>query len=152
MIIYLGTNSGWDDTPSKLLAQVQSMVDYYQGTKYIITTGATGYRLRNESTRAITTEVETLFANTFGEHYFSLRQYLIDNSLTENNLTATDVDTARITLGQVPASILMGADDLNAGKAGGDGVDDTHYNTYGLESVKNGFKSKLLSLGYMTAS
>ena len=152
MIIYLGTNSGWDDTPSKLLAQVQSMVDYYQGTKYIITTGATGYRLRNESTRAMTTEVETLFANTFGEHYFSLRQYLIDNSLTENNLTATDVDTSRIALGQVPASILSGADDLNSGKAGGDGVDDTHYNTYGLESVKNAFKSKLISLGYITVS
>jgi hypothetical protein len=152
MIIYLGTNSGWDDTPSKLLAQVQSMVDYYQGTKYIIATGATGYRLRNESTRTITTEVETLFTNTFGEHYFSLRQYLIDNSLTENNITATDVDKSRIALGQVPASILMGASDLNAGKAGGDGVDDTHYNTYGLESVKNAFKSKLISLGYITIS
>lgn len=152
MIIYLGTNSGWNDTPSKLLAQIQSMVDYYQGTKYIITTGATGYRLRNESTRAITTEVETLFTNTFGEHYFSLRQYLIDNSLTENNLTATDVDKSRIALGQVPSSILMGASDLNAGKAGGDGVDDTHYNTYGLESVKNAFKSKLISLGYITIS
>ena len=152
MIIYLGTNSGWDDTPSKLLAQVQSMVDYYQGTKYIIATGATGYRLRNESTRTITTEVETLFTNTFGEHYFSLRQYLIDNSLTENNIAATDVDKSRIALGQVPASILMGASDLNAGKAGGDGVDDTHYNTYGLESVKNAFKSKLISLGYITIS
>lgn len=152
MIIYLGTNSGWDDTPSKLLAQVQSMVDYYQGTKYIITTGATGYRLRTEATRAITTQVETLFSTTFGEHYFSLRQYLIDNSLTENNLTATDVDKSRIALGQVPSSILMGASDLNAGKAGGDGVDDTHYNTYGLESVKNAFKSKLISLGYITIS
>ena len=151
MIIYLGTNSGWDDTPSKLLAQVQSMVDYYQGTKYIITTGATGYRLRNESTRAITTQVETLFSTTFGEHYFNLRQYLINNSLTENNLTATDVDKSRIALGQVPSSILMGAADLNAGKAGGDGVDDTHYNTYGLESVKNAFKSKLISLGYITS-
>ena len=152
MIIYLGTNSGWDDTPSKLLAQVQSMVDYYQGTKYIIATGATGYRLRNESTRAITTQVETLFSTTFGEHYFNLRQYLIKNSLTENNLTATDVDKSRIALGQVPSSILMGASDLNAGKAGGDGVDDTHYNTYGLESVKNAFKSKLKSLGYITIS
>lgn len=150
MIIYLGTNSGWDDTPAKLLAQVQSMVNYYQGTKYIIATGATGYRLRNESTRAITTQVETLFSTTFGEHYFNLRQYLIDNSLTENNITATDVDKSRIALGQVPASILMGASDLNAGKAGGDGVDDTHYNTYGLESVKNAFKSKLISLGYIT--
>lgn len=152
MIIYLGTNSGWDDTPAKLLAQVQSMVNYYQGTKYIIATGATGYRLRNESTRAITTQVETLFSTTFGEHYFNLRQYLIDNSLTENNLRATDVDKSRIALGQVPASILMGASDLNAGKAGGDGVDDTHYNTYGLESVKNAFKSKLISLGYITIS
>lgn len=152
MIIYLGTNSGWEDTPSKLLTQIQSMVNYYQGTKYIITTGATGYRLRTEAMRTVTTEVETLFANTFGEHYFSLRQYLINNSLTENNLTATDVDTSRIALGQVPASILMGASDLNNGKAGGDGVDDTHYNTYGLESVKNAFKSKLISLGYITAS
>lgn len=150
MIIYLGTNSGWNDTPAELLAQVQSMVNYYQGTKYIIATGATGYRLRTESTRAITTQVETLFSTTFGEHYFNLRQYLIDNSLTENSLTATDVDNSRIALGQVPASILMGASDLNAGKAGGDGVDDTHYNTYGLESVKNAFKSKLISLGYIT--
>ena len=152
MIIYLGTNSGWEDTPAKLLAQVQSMVNYYQGTKYIIATGATGYRLRNESTRAITTQVETLFSTTFGEHYFNLRQYLINNSLTENNLTATDVDKSRIALGQVPASILMGASNLNAGQAGGDGVDDTHYNTYGLESVKNAFKSKLISLGYITTS
>lgn len=142
-VIYLGTNAGWDDDPETLLAQVQSMIDYYGGSNYIIMAQTGGYRLRTEETRAITFEYEEMAAAAFGEHWLNLREYLIANSLSENGLTATERDTERMAVGQIPWSILMGSNTAS-------GTDDVHYNTYGLQSVCNAVYAKGVELGYWT--
>lgn len=142
-IIYLGTNSGWDEDPETLLAQVQSMVDYYGGSNYIIMGQTGGKHMRDEESRAITFAYEEMAAATFGNHWLNLREYLIENSLTENGLTATEQDTERRALGQIPWSILMGSNTEG-------GTDDVHYNTYGLQSVCNAVYAKGVALGYWT--
>lgn len=149
MIIWLGTNSGWDDVADKLITQIDSMVNYFESDKVLIMTQASGYRFRTDERRDTAIEIENRLSTKYGNKYLNIRQYLIDNALTENNLTATDVDTTRISNGRVPASILADADKLNAGSAGGDGVDDTHFNNYGQISICNAVYSKLQELGYI---
>lgn len=144
MIIYLGTNSGWDETPSKLVSQIEDMVNYFNGTKYIIMTQATGKHLRTEEMRAITLEVEALLTEKYPNNYLNIREYLINNGLTENALTATSEDNERIALGQVPAQLLGGASG-----SGAIDKDDTHYCSYGQISVCNAVYSKLQELGYI---
>ena len=140
-IFYIGTNSGWNETPSTLLAQVQSMVNYYGRTNYIVVGIATGKHVRTEEKRTVVLEYEALAADVFGDHWLNLREYLIANSLTENGLSATENDESRMANGQVPWSILMGSNTET-------GTDDTHYNTYGLQSVCNAIYAKGQNLGY----
>ena len=150
MVIWLGTNSGWDDIAEKLIAQIDSMVNYFESDKILIMTQASGYRFRSDDRRDTAIEIENTLSNKYGNKYLNIRQYLIDNALAENNLTATDVDTTRISNGRVPASILLDADKLNAGGVGGDGIDDTHFNNYGQISICNAVYSKLQELGYIS--
>lgn len=140
-VIYLGTNSGWRSNPNTLLNQVQSMVDYYGGTNYIIVGVATGHMVRTESARATMLEYEELASEAFGDHWLNLREYLIANSLSENGLTATAKDTERMSVGLVPWSILLGSNTEG-------GTDDVHYNTYGLQSVCNAVYAKGQTLSY----
>ena len=142
-VFYIGSNSGWNETPSTLLTQVQSMVNYYGGTNYIVVGIATGKYVRTEEKRAVVLEYEALAADAFGDHWLNLREYLIANSLTENGLSATETDESRMANGQVPWSILMGSNTEN-------GTDDSHYNTYGLQSVCNAIYTKGQNLGYWT--
>ena len=142
-VIYLGTNAGWNLNPNTLLNQVQSMVEYYGGTNYIILGPAGGQMVRTEDARAATIAYEGLAATAFGEHWLNLREYLIANSLTENGLTATAKDNERMAVGLIPWSILLGSNTEG-------GTDDVHYNTYGLQSVCNAVYAKGQTLGYWT--
>ena len=150
MVIWLGTNSGWDDVAEKLIAQIDSMVNYFESNKILIMTQASGYRFRTDERRDTAIEIENTLSTKYGNKYLNIRKYLIDNALTENNLTATDVDTTRMSNGRVPASILLDADKINAGATGGDGTDDTHFNNYGQISICNAVYSKLQELGYIS--
>lgn len=140
-IIYLGTNAGWNLDPDVLMGQVQSMVDYYGGTNYIIMGPAGGQMVRTEGARAEVFEYESLAETAFGDHWLNLREYLIANSLAENGLTATAKDTERMAVGLIPWSILLGSNTE-------DGTDDVHYNTHGLQSVCNAVFAKGRTLGY----
>lgn len=140
-VIYLGTNAGWNLDPNILLNQVQSMVEYYGGTNYIIMGPAGGQMVRTEEARAATLAYEELAAEAFGEHWLNLREYLIANSLTENGLTATKKDNERMAVGLIPWSILLSSNTEG-------GTDDVHYNTHGLQSVCNAVYAKGQTLGY----
>ena len=154
MIINLGCNSGWDENANVLLNQVQLMVDHFiahGGEKYIICGQSGGKHLRTEEMRAITFEYEGKAAAAFGEHWLNLREYLIANGLTENGLTASALDTERIALGQVPASLLGGGTTTNIKMYDGTNVtDDVHPNMYGAISIANAFYNKGAALGYWT--
>lgn len=152
MLINLGCNSGWDENPDALLNQVQLMVDHFVaagGEKYIICGPSGGKHLRTEEMRAITFEYEEKAATAFGEHWLNLREYLIANGLTENGLTASALDTERMALGQVPASLVGGGTTTDIKMYDGVSVtDDVHPNAYGANSIMLAFYNKGVALGY----
>lgn len=154
MLINLGCNSGWDENPDVLLNQVQLMVDHFVaagGEKYIICGQSGGKHLRTEEMRAITFEYEEKAATAFGEHWLNLREYLIVNGLTENGLTASALDTERMALGQVPASLVGGGTTTDIKMYDGVTItDDVHPNAYGANSIMLAFYNKGVALGYWT--
>lgn len=154
MLINLGCNSGWDENPDVLLNQVQLMVDHFVaagGEKYIICGPSAGKHLRTEEMRAITFEYEEKAATAFGEHWLNLREYLIANGLIENGLTASALDTERMALGQVPASLVGGGTTTDIKMYDGVTItDDVHPNAYGANSIMLAFYNKGVALGYWT--
>lgn len=152
MLINLGINSGWDEDADVLLHQVQLMVSHFVtngGTKYIICGPCAGKHLRTEALRQVVFGYEAKAAAAFGSHWLNLRTYLIENGLAENSLTASALDTERMAVGQVPASLLGGGSTTDIKMYDGNTVtDDTHPNVYGAESIKNAFYFKGQELGY----
>lgn len=152
MLVNLGINAGWNENADTLLNQVQLMVNHFTesgGTKYIITGAYAGQFMRTDDKRQKVFEYETKAATAFGEHWMNLREYLIANGLTENGLTASTMDTERIAVGQIPASLLgAGTQDNIAIYDGKTVTDDTHPNAYGANSICNAFYAKGQSLGY----
>ena len=151
MLINLGINSGWDEDPDILLNQVQLMVNHYielGGEKYIVSGPWSGKHLRTEELRSIVFEYEEKAQEAFGEHWLNIRQYMIDYGLSDNELVATNVDNERISIGQVPGSLLGGGDTLNILKYPDTSNDDTHPNMYGAIAQCNAFYKKGVELGY----
>lgn len=149
MLINLGINQGWNNDTDVLLNQVQLMVDHFTskgGTKYII---CSPFTIRNASEEVTTPQYETKALARFGEHFINLRQYMIDNGLTENGLTPSALDTERMVQGKVPASLLGAGGTTDIPMYDGVTVtDDTHPNAYGHETIKNAFYNKGKALGY----
>lgn len=151
MLVLIGCNSGWNGNASTLLNQVNLMVQHFVaagGTKYIIAGAFSGKFMRTEADRDEIFAFETLAATQFGNNWLNLRQYLIANGLTENNLTATASDTERMALGQVPGSLLGGGTPSNIVMYPSTSSDDTHPNAYGANSMMLAFFHKGVSLGY----
>lgn len=156
MIVELGNNAGWNNgstiEPSVLLNQAKLMVEHFTskgGTKYIIFGPFSGQFLRDESNIALVKQYETLASEEFGDHFISIRQYLIDNGLEDNSLTASALDTSRMALGQIPASLIGGGTDTDIKMYDGNTVtDDSHPNAYGSNSIMLGIYAKGVALGY----
>lgn len=151
MLIQLGVNSGWDNTPAKLVNQMKLMVQHFTakgGTKYIISGPWAGKFLHSAEGVANIQTFEALATEEFGNHFFSLRQYLIDNGLTQNNLVASETDTDRMAIGQVPGSLLGGGTTTNILMYPSTSSDDTHPNAYGANSMAMAYYQKGISLGY----
>ena len=151
MLIQLGDNSGWNEDPATLLNQMKMMVAHFEakgGTKYIISGPWSGKHLRTESDVANVLEFEAMATEEFGEHWFSLRQYLIDYGLAQNNLTASDTDNERMAMGQVAGSLLGGGTPENIVMYPTTSSDDVHPNAYGANSIYLAYYEKGVALGY----
>lgn len=152
MLVNIGINAGWNENANTLLNQVQLMVNHFTasgGTKYIITGPYAGQFLKTAALRSTVLSYESLAAAAFGEHWLNLRTYLIENGLSENSLTASDLDNERMAVGQIPASLLGGGSTTDIIIF--DGVnytDETHPNAYGQNSIFKAFYAKGQALGY----
>lgn len=154
MLINLGNNAGWQETPTLLLNQIKMMVNHFTaagGTKYIISGPFASTYTRTASGIEKIRQFEALAAEEFGTHWFSLRQYLIDYGLSQNNLTPTTSDTERIAAGQVPGSLLGGGTVDNILMYPATSSDDAHVNAYGSNSAAIAYYEKGIALGYWTA-
>lgn len=152
MLFYLNGNAGWDDDADKLLEMCQNAVDHFEdlgGTQYIIAGPAANAQLTQSNIMAEVQEFETKAATAFGNHWLNLREYEIQNGLTQNNLTASALDTERMAQGLVPASLVGGGDTTNIIMY--DGVtnnDQNHPNAYGANTIMLAFYDKGKALGY----
>lgn len=151
MLVLIGNNSGWNSNPATLVNQIRLMVNHFTangGTKYIVSGPYSGKYLRSASGVTNVQAFEALAAEEFGTHWFSLRQYLIDNGLSQNNLTASTTDTERMAIGQVPGSLLGGGTPTNIVMYPSTSDDDVHPNAYGANSMALAFYQKGVALGY----
>ena len=153
MIFYLNGNAGWHNDADRLLDMFQKAVTHFTalgGTKYIVAGPAANVILTNSATKAEVLEFEGKAATAFGSHWLNLREYEIQNGLTENNLTASALDTQRMADGLVPASLVGGGDTTNIVMYDGTSEhgDQNHPNVYGANTIMLAFYNKGKALGY----
>lgn len=148
MLFYLNGNAGWNDSPTKLLDMFQKAVAHFTnlgGTKYIVAGPANLFASQSVS---IVQQFEALASEEFGGHWLNLRLYEIQNGLTQNNLTASELDTERMAQGRVPASLVGGGSTSNIAIYGVNSDDQVHPNAYGANTIMLAFYEKGVELGY----
>lgn len=149
MLFFLNGNAGWGDDPYKLLDMFQKAVDHFLalgGTKYILTGLANIFAVTPVS---LAEQFDSIASAAFGSHYFSLREYEIQNGLSQNGLTPSALDTQRMAEGRVPASLVGGGSVDNILIYDGVNVtDQVHPNAYGSNTIMLAFYDKGKALGY----
>ena len=149
MLFFLNGNGGWGDDPYKLLDMFQKAVDHFLalgGTKYILTGLANIFAGTPVS---LAEQFDSIASAAFGNHYFSLREYEIQNGLSQNGLTPSALDTQRMAEGRVPASLVGGGSVDNILIYDGVNVtDQVHPNAYGSNTIMLAFYDKGKALGY----
>ncbi len=134
-IIMTGANKGYGGTYESYIKIIDDMIALIpsEEKRYII---IPSYTVAFVEPMGMTIgEVEERMAERYGEHFLNIRQYLIENGLSENGLEPTATDLSQIKKGMVPKSL----------KAEG----DFHLNQYGMLSQANAIYAKLLELGYL---
>lgn len=152
MIFYLNGNAGWRNDADTLLDMFQKAVDHFTdlgGTMYIVAGPAANSILTNATVKAEVLEFETKAATAFGNHWLNLREYEIQNGLTQNGLTASELDTQRMADGLVPASLVGGGTTTDIIMYDGvNNTDQNHPNAYGANTIMLAFYEKGKALGY----
>ena len=140
MLINLGHNAGWNDTPSKLLGQLQMMVDHFLdcgGTDYIVSGPWSGWWISDPRGWAIVEQVASLAEVAFGNHWLDLPADIAANCQTDNpNVEWTAEDLQYISEGKTPVGSLT--------------YDNVHPTPEGANSQMMAFYRKGVALGYWT--
>lgn len=129
-IIWLGTNGGFS-TSSELIEYIDAMIDYMTpiNKKYIV------FGIHHlVSTVTETFEmIEKNMTLHFGRHYINQRKYMLEYGLSDAGITPTVEDTAAISQGKIPPSLLY---------------DDVHYNDKGYNIIATLASERGKELGY----
>lgn len=131
-ILWMGTNGGWNNDPSTLISQYETLIARFGSDKYIVI----GIPIDNTGTLTVDNlkQLETAMSNKFGEHYINMREYLVTNGLSDAGIEATSEDLSRISEGKVPTSLLY---------------DNVHYNSSGYSVISDCIYNKLKALNYI---
>ena len=129
-IIWIGTNGGFT-TSAELIECIEAMIDYMSpiNKKYIVI-GV--HHLVSTVTETFET-IEKNMAMHFGRRYINQREYMIEYGLSDAGITPTNEDTAAISQGKIPPSLLY---------------DDVHYNDKGYNIIANLVVERGKELGY----
>ena len=137
MIIYMGTNDGWNEDNETLISQIDDMIGCYGKSNYIVISPCSGKYVRDEDGIQNIKNLETAMAEKYGNKYINLREKMIAGVLEFNGLSATEEDTSRMAIGQIPRTVLASASD------------DTHGNDYFHKYLAKLVYDKLTELGYV---
>ena len=146
-IIYIGQNGGWDDTED-LISQQKAILERYGDGKHYLIVGFhyfipdDRWMLENvygedyDNALAVLNEkrdsLDAALQQEFGDRYVNVRQYMIQNGLESEGLTATENDLALMAQGFVPESLRS---------------DNVHFNAYGYEALGRLIYQRMVDLG-----
>lgn len=140
MIINIGHNAGWSDTPSVLVNQMQMMVNHFLalgGTDYIVSGAWSGWWISEDSGWAITQQVASLAETAFGNHWLDLPADIASHCEADNpTWEPTAEDLQYISEGKTPVGSLT--------------YDNVHPTEIGANSQMMAFYRKGVALGYWT--
>lgn len=126
-IIFMGSNGGYVDDYDTLINQHKLMIERSGSKKWIVL----GMTLGNNETMA---EYERKMTFAFGRRFISLRTYLTKYGMEDANLTPTEDDTTKMSIGEMPQSLL---------------VDTIHYNDACKTVIGNLIYKRLVELGFV---
>lgn len=95
-VFFFGQNGGWDSDPDTLVNQFKTAVRCVGTDKFIVVTPHIN----------TSDELELLMQQTFGAHYFNLREWCVNYGLSESGIDATSADEEAIAAGSCPPSLL----------------------------------------------
>ena len=129
-IIWIGTTGGFT-TSAELIECVEAMIDYMSpiNKKYIVI----GIHHLVSTVAEMFETIEKNMAMHFGRRYINQREYMIEYGLSDAGITPTNEDTAAISQGKIPPSLLY---------------DDVHYNDKGYNIIANLVVERGKELGY----
>lgn len=146
LILEMGSNGGWDNDYDKLINQYTSIVEMAGTDQYIIVGDTDDPVLLIDDNQSAyvdddseeyvghnQTKWESALSEAFGVHFFNTRLYLLDNGLSDSELTPTQQDMDMIAKGNIPSELRS---------------DLTHFNNYGYYSKALGIYKKGKELGY----
>lgn len=137
LILEMGSNGGWYNDYDELIDQYDAILQY-TGAKYYIIVGDTDEPVlsadENHGNIGMEdTPWEQALQAAYGDHFFNLRKYMIQNGLSDCGFTATDEDLEGYTHGNISQQLRS---------------DWTHFNAYGYYAKAKGIYEKGRELGY----
>ena len=116
-IVWMGTYGEFTN-PEKLVNEIKTLLQrQIQNEDRYLVIGPCTYRGSWQSPATVSLEsLDSAMLQTFGDHYISVRKYLIEDGMRDAGLTSTKTDEDNIKLGFVPTSFRSPAAgaDLNS--------------------------------------
>ena len=122
-VIFAGTNNWSSDNPTGDIPYLRDMISRIENDHYVIV----GIYKENSP------EYDAAMAEEFGSHFINMRNLLSQYGLAINGMTPTASDTAAMSAGLVPPSLLS---------------DEIHPNDYGHLAIATIIYNQILFLGY----
>lgn len=129
-VFFMGQNGGFASA-GELISQIEAMVDYSGGDKYVVVS----FHKPNGAMPTIKRmgEMEDSLEAAFGPHFLNLRRYMTGSALSDASLTATREDRDSIAHGQVPPQLM---------------TDGCHFTKQGYRLIARQVAEKFRQLGY----
>jgi hypothetical protein len=144
LVIEIGSNGGWHNDYTELVAQIDSIIERFNNPYYIIvgdtddpadSADANQGMLDAEGNTIGKSDTywEAALREAYGEHFLNTREYLITNGLKDTGLLTTESDLQYFENGMISKKLRS---------------DWTHFNSYGYYSQAKAIYLKGVELGY----
>lgn len=128
-LIFIGTNGGYDDYDDLIEQQNSMITEDQRKSGHFLIIGITCGSDEEMS------DYDNVMEKEYGENYFNLRSYMVNNGLQAAGISADSHDEKNIAAGIVPHSLRS---------------DDVHFNKTGYEVAGKAIYMKLVSLGWFS--
>lgn len=135
LVIWAGSNNGIEseDQIPTLVEQIDEMIAFQGNDAYVVVS------LTSRHGRIpLVDKVNESLKNHFGNHYLDLRSYMVNEALSDLNITPTELDKKAIEIGDVPVSIRYSTDE-----------EENHGNADFYRLAGEQIYKKLVELGYL---